>query len=131
MIRKIDHVTINVTDLAGTLRFYGDLLGLVPLPTVDMGDHELHYFAIPGGAMLELVTYRYPTEDRGQCATDRGRARHLAFEVEDAYAVEKKLSEAGYPFHVPVSYVGKLGFYGGLTRDPNGFEVEFLHYPKA
>ena len=53
MIRKIDHVTINVTDLAGTLRFYGDLLGLVPLPTVDMGDHELHYFAIPGGAMRE------------------------------------------------------------------------------
>ncbi|HNW85607.1 MAG TPA: VOC family protein [Candidatus Limiplasma sp.] len=130
MILGIDHVTINVTDLAGTLRFYGDVLGLSPLPGVDMGDHELRYFTLPGGAKLELVTYRYPTEDRGQNATDRGRARHLAFEVEDAYATEKKLTEAGYPFHVPVSYVTKLGFYGGLTRDPNGFEVEFLQYPK-
>lgn len=131
MIKRIDHVTVNITDLQGTLRFYGDLLGLAPLPTVDMGDHTLRYFALPGGGKLELVTYAYPTEDRGREATDKGRARHLAFEVEDAYAVEKKLTEAGYPFHVPVSYVEKLGFHGGLTRDPNGFEVEFLHYPKS
>ena len=130
MILGIDHITINVVDLAGTMQFYGDLLGLSPLPDVDMGDHTLRYFALPGGAKLELVTYHYPTEDRGQNATDLGRARHLAFAVEDACATEKKLTEAGYPFHVPVSYVEKLGFYGGLTRDPNGFEVEFLQYPK-
>lgn len=130
MILGIDHVTINVMDLAGTMRFYGDLLGLSRLPGADMGDHELLYFALPGGAKLELVTYRYPTENHGQNATDQGRARHLAFEVEDAYATEKKLTNAGFPFHVPVSFVEKLGFYGGLTRDPNGFEVEFLQYPK-
>ena len=131
MIRQIDHVTINIIDLEGSLRFYGDLLGLAPLPSVDMGDHMLRYFALPGGAKLELVTYTYQTEDHGQTATDRGRARHLAFEVEDAYAVEKKLTAAGYPFHVPVSHVAKLGFHGGLTRDPNGFEVEFFHYAKV
>lgn len=130
MIRKMDHVTLNVTDLTGSLRFYGELLGLAPLPMADMGDHELRYFALPDGTKLELTTYRYPTQDRGQEATDRGRARHLAYEVEDAYAVEKRLNEAGYPFHVPVSYVEKLGFHGGLVKDPNGFEVEFLHYAK-
>ena len=129
MIRQIDHITLNVTDMPASLRFYGELLGLERLPTVDMGDHELTYFALPGGAKLELVTYRYPTADHGQVATDRGRARHFAFEVDDARALERTLTAAGYPFHVPVSYVEKLGFLGGLTRDPNGFEVEFLQYP--
>lgn len=128
MIKKIDHMTINVTDMEATLRFYGELLGLERLQTVDMGDHELTFFALPGGAKLELVTYTYPTADHGQVATDRGRVRHLAFEVEDAYVVEKKLTEAGYPFHVPVSFVERLGCHGGLTRDPNGIELEFLHY---
>ena len=129
-IRQIDHVTINVTDMEKTREFYGKLLGLRELDCVDKGDHELTFFELPGGAKLELVVYRYETADNGQTATDRGRARHLAFEVDDVYALEKKLTEAGYPFHVPVSYVDKLGFSGGLTRDPNGFELEFLEYPR-
>ena len=128
MIKQIDHITINVTDMEKTLYFYGELLGLQQLSTVNMGDHELTFFQLPGGAKLELVTYEYETADNGQTATDRGRARHLAFEVDDVYALEKKLTEAGYPFHVPAGYVEKLGFTGGLTRDPNGFELEFMQY---
>lgn len=127
-IRGIDHVTINVKDMENTLRFYGDLLGLKPLPTVDMGDHVLTYFALPSGGKLELVVYSYATRDVPFEATDKGNARHLAFEVDDVRAVEKILTDAGYPFHVPVGYVEKLGFTGGLTRDPNGFELEFLQY---
>ncbi len=128
MIKGIDHITINVKDLEKTLYYYQNLLGLVPLPTVDMGDHVLYYFALPSGGKLELVIYNYETRDLGAIATDRGTARHLAFVVDDVYTVEKKLTEAGYPFHVPVSYVEKLGFHGGLTKDPNGFELEFLEY---
>ena len=113
-IKGIDHVTINLKDVARSLWFYGELLGFERLPDVDMG--------------LELTEYRYETADCGDTATDKGRARHLAFEVEDVYALEKKLTDAGYLFHVPVSHVEKLGFSGGLTRDPNGFELEFLQY---
>jgi len=61
-------------------------------------------------------------------STDKGRARHLAFEVDDARAIEEKLTKAGFPFHAPVKDIEKLGFAGGLTRDPNGFELEFLQY---
>ena len=127
-IKGIDHVTINLKDVARSLWFYGELLGFERLPDVDMGDHLLRYFALPGGGRLELTEYRYETADCGDTATDKGRARHLAFEVEDVYALEKKLTDAGYRFHVPVSHVEKLGFSGGLTRDPNGFELEFLQY---
>lgn len=124
----IDHVTINLKNWESTRQFYQELLGFTPLPSVDMGDHLLRYFAIPGGGRLELTEYRFPTQDSGHCATDQGRARHLAFVVEGVYQLEKKLTEAGYPFHVPVSHVEQLGFSGGLTRDPNGFELEFLEY---
>ena len=127
-IKGIDHVTINLKDVARSLWFYGELLGFERLPDVDMGDHLLRYFALPGGGRLELTEYRYETADCGDTATDKGRARHLAFEVEDVYALEKKLTDAGYLFPVPVSHVEKLGFSGGLTRDPNGFELEFLQY---
>lgn len=128
MIKGIDHLTINLRDVEKSLWFYGTLLGLRRLPDVDMGDHLLRYFALPNGGKLELTEYRYATADSGNDATDLGRARHLAFEVDDAYAVEKMLVQAGYPFHVPVSHVECLGFSGGLTRDPNGFELEFLQY---
>lgn len=130
-IKKIDHITINLKDVEKSLKFYGELLGLEPLPSVDLGDHLLRYFLLPGGQKLELTEYFFPTEDTGATATDLGRARHLAFEVEDAYEVEKKLTEGGYPFHVPVSYNKKLQFSGGLTKDPNGFELEFLHYSRT
>lgn len=129
-ICKIDQVTISVIDVDKTIAFYGELLGLVRLPDIDMGDHFLRFFALPGGSKLELVNYKYETMDHGQVATDRGRARHLAFEVDDVCAWEKKLTDAGYPFHVPAGYNDALGFTGGLTRDPNGFELEFLEYPK-
>lgn len=55
---KLDHITINVTDLEASRKFYGDVLGLKPLPTVDMGDHELWYFDLGGGVMLELILYK-------------------------------------------------------------------------
>lgn len=133
MIKGMDHVTINVKDVEKTLWFYGKLLGLRQLPSIDLGDHLLRYFDIGNQQKLELTEYFFPTRDTGHIATDKGTARHVAFVVNDVYAVERALTEAGYPFHVPVSYNEALGFSGGLTRDPNGFELEFLQYgnPKA
>ncbi len=127
-ILGLDHVTINLRDVEKSLWFYGEQLGLKSLPTVDMGDHVLRYFALPGGARLELIEYSAGTRDLPIVPTDKGTARHLAFEVDDARAMEEKLTKAGFPFHAPVKDIEKLGFAGGLTKDPNGFELEFLQY---
>ena len=128
MIKAMDHVTINIKDVEATLHFYGEILGLQALPSVDMGDHFLRYFALPSGGKLELIQYYYDVPQLDVEATNKGCARHLAFEVEDIRALEKKLTDAGFVFHVPVSYVKNLDFTGGLTKDPNGFELEFLQY---
>ena len=55
MITGIHHITINVKNLTQTHRFYGELLGLTRLEDIDMGDHTLSYYALPGGAKLELI----------------------------------------------------------------------------
>ena len=128
MIKAMDHVTINIKDVEATLHFYGEILGLQALPSVDMGDHFLRYFALPSGGKLELIQYYYDVPQLDVEATNKGCARHLAFEVEDIRALEKKLTDAGFVFHVPVSYIKNLDFTGGLTKDPNGFELEFLQY---
>ena len=125
-ITSVDHITINLKNTKESLHFYGRLLGLNQLASIDMGDHLLRYFDLPGCCKLELIEYYFDTQTACSESTDRGIARHFAFEVDDVYAVEKILTEAGYPFHVPVIHVEKLHFSGGLTRDPNGFELEFL-----
>lgn len=125
---RMDHITINVVDLKQTLWFYGDLLGLKRLPDIDFEEETLYFFELPGFMKLELIMFKHDTRICNLSALEKGIFRHLAFSCKDVYAVEKELTESGYPFHVPVSYNEKLGFYGGLTKDPNGVELEFLQY---
>ena len=127
-IKTVDHMTIIVKDLEKTLWFYGTLLGFKQLQTVDLGDHVLRYFLLPGGIKLELNEYLYQTRDSVSELKDRGTYRHIAFEVESASEIENVLTEAGYPFHYPVSATPELGVLGGLVKDPNGVEIEFIEY---
>ncbi len=128
MIQKIDHVTINVKNIEKTLDFYRDLLELKQLSSVDMGDHTLSFFELPGGEKIELVQYHFPTEEKSVKSTCKGTARHFAFEVDDIKKLEQRLENSGYHFHCPVTYIEKLGFWSGLVNDPNGFELEFIQY---
>ena len=125
---SMDHITINVVDLDKTLWFYGELLGLKRLPDVDFEKETIYYFQLPSSIKLELIVFKFETNICNFSATEKGIFRHLAFCCKDVYSVEKKLVESGYPFHVPVNYNEKLYFYGGLCKDPNGVELEFLQY---
>lgn len=130
MIRKLDHVTINIKDFEKTMNFYGDLLGLEKLPSVEMEDHTLFFFKLPDGVKIELVQYHFETKEETVEYSRKGAARHFAFRVDDLDGLQKKLENAGYHFHVPAAYVKQLGFRSGLVRDPNGFELEFVQYEK-
>ena len=125
---KMDHITINVVDIDKTIWFYGELLGLKRLPDIELPEEILHYFELPGSIKLELTEFKFKNNTLNCKSSDKGIFRHLAFSCIDVYSVEKELTEAGYPFHVPVNFNSKLGFHGGLTKDPNGVELEFLQY---
>ena len=126
MVQSIDHITINVKNLAASRAFYGDRLGLAELSQVDMGDHTLTYFALPGGVKLELISYAANTGDCTAGLLERGRFRHLALRVDDLDALAARLSDFGGRVLQPPRWVEQLGFTGMLAEDPNGCELEFL-----
>jgi lactoylglutathione lyase len=125
-LEKIDHITINLDDLSRSLEFYQDLLGLRRLDTVDMGDHVLHYFQLPGDCRLELIEYRPPARFGPSAVTDRGTYRHLALQVDDLDELQRRCVRFGATVKMPPMVIAKLGFRNMLVQDPNGVEIEFL-----
>lgn len=126
MVQSIDHITINVKNLEASRAFYGELLGLAELSKVDMGDHVLTYYALPGGVKLELISYMSDTGDCTAGLLERGRFRHLALRVDDLETLAARLGDFGGRVLQPPRWVEQLGFTGMLAEDPNGCELEFL-----
>ncbi|MEE0955722.1 MAG: VOC family protein [Eubacterium sp.] len=127
---KLDHFTINVTDLEASRKFYGEVLGLEALPTVDMGDHELWYFSLGGGAMLELILYKDRQPELHPAVKTKGIYRHFALAVDDLDALYEKLTAAGTRILQEPAYVPNLKFRNILIEDPNGVEIEIVERDK-
>jgi glyoxylase I family protein len=123
-ISKIDHVSINVSDMRKSVDFYTHVLGLQQLQTVDCGEFDITYFALPGGARLELFDYhgKNPAPPREESEVG---LRHLAFQVEDIAEQEKLLRLAGVQVTLPTCDLPKLGARVVLFLDPNGVTLEF------
>ena len=97
---KYLHTMVRVTDLDASLKFYRDLLGLKELRRRDseQGRFTLVFLAAPGdeSAQLEL-TYNWDPEDY----TGGRNFGHLAYEVDDIYALCQKLQDAGVTINRP------------------------------
>lgn len=124
-IKGINHVTINVKNIKASKEFYNGILGFEFLEIVDMGDHKLTYFQIPGGARLELITYDENIEITTK-STNGGIYRHVAFEATDIKVIEEKMRHAGIEITLPITKFENLGCYVLIVNDPNGVEVEFM-----
>ncbi len=123
-ITQIDHIAINVTDIRKSIDFYTQILGLQQLQTVDCGEFDITYFALPGGARLELFDYhgKNPAPPGGE--SDVG-LRHIAFQVEDVAEQEQLLRLAGVEITLPTCDLPNLGARVVLFLDPNGVTLEF------
>ncbi len=123
-ILGIEHVSINVADMAASVEFYERTLGLERLQTVPENGFAITYFALPGGRRLELFDYggENPRPARGE--TDVG-LRHLAFEVAGVAAAERELRARGVPIVLPTTDLPELGVRVLLFADPNGVTLEF------
>jgi lactoylglutathione lyase len=125
-LKKIDHITINILDLAKSLEFYEGVFELRKLSSVDMGDHVLHYFELPGGCKLELIEYRFETRASQAKETDRGLYRHIAFCVESVDEMKRRCDKYGVQIKSLPTYIEKLKFKNMLIKDPNGVEIELV-----
>lgn len=117
---KYLHTMVRVSDIDASLDFYCAALGLVERRRVDseQGRFTLVFLAAPGDedAQVEL-TYNWDPEDY-----DEGRNfGHLAYEVDDIYALCRKLMDAGITINRPPRD-GRMAF----VRSPDNISVELL-----
>ena len=117
---KYLHTMVRVNDVEKSLDFYCNALGLVELRRREdeAGRYTLIVLAAPGDeeAQVEL-TYNWDTEEYGE-----GRNfGHLAYQVDDIYALCEKLMAAGVTINRPPRD-GRMAF----VRSPDNISVELL-----
>jgi len=117
---KYLHTMVRVTDVEKSLDFYCKHLGLVELKRYDneQGRFTLIFLAAPGDhdAQVEL-TYNWDPEEY-----DEGRNfGHLAYQVDDIYALCQKLMDAGVTINRPPRD-GHMAF----IRSPDNISIELL-----
>ena len=117
---KYLHTMVRVADLDASLRFYCDLLGLRELRRKknERGRFTLVFLAAPGddAAQIEL-TYNW---DREPYTVGRAFG-HLAYAVDDIYALCAKLQAGGVTINRPPRD-GHMAF----VRSPDGISIELL-----
>jgi catechol 2,3-dioxygenase-like lactoylglutathione lyase family enzyme len=123
-ISSINHVSINLVDVEKSLDFYGRILGLKQQQTVDCGEFDITYFALPDGSRLELFDYHGKNRNLPREECEAG-LRHIAFQVEDVAAHEALLRAESVQITLPTCDLPNLGARVLLFLDPNGVTLEF------
>ena len=117
---KYLHTMVRVSDLEASLRFYRDGLGLEELSRKEypQGRFTLVFLAAPGDAAAQIeLTYNWDPE-----VYTGGRSfGHLAFEVDDIYALCRQLMANGVTINRPPRD-GHMAF----IRTPDGISIELL-----
>jgi len=130
---KYLHTMVRATDLKSSLAFYCDALGLRELRRMEneKGRFTLVFLAAPDdvdlvtqadrgkgrGAPLIELTYNWDTEDYGEARY----FGHLAYEVDDIYAVCERLMKAKVTINRPPRD-GMMAF----VRSPDRHSIELL-----
>ena len=117
---KYLHTMVRVSDIDASLHFYCDLLGLREIRRRDSeaGRYTLIFLAAPGDedAQIELTFNWDPEEYTG------GRNfGHLAYAVDDIYALCQRLMDGGVTISRPPRD-GRMAF----VRSPDGISIELL-----
>jgi lactoylglutathione lyase len=119
------HTMVRVFNLEDSLDFYCDKLGLEELRRFDVeaGRFTLVFLAAPGNDVAQVeLTYNWDAEDY-PCGRNFG---HLAYEVEDIYALCQRLQDAGITILRPPRD-GHMAF----VRSPDQISIELLQKGQA
>jgi lactoylglutathione lyase len=118
------HTMLRVTDVDASMDFFCDKLGLVQQRRVDVeqGRFSLIFLSPPDqpDAQVEL-TWNWDPEDY----TGGRNFGHLAYEVDDIYALCQKLMDEGVTINRPPRD-GNMAF----VRSPDNISVELLQKGK-
>lgn len=126
------HSMVRIKNIEKSLEFYCDFLGMVEINRIEntKGRFTLIFLAAMGDAqrakenkspLLEL-TYNWPEDNEIENDYDGGRNfGHLAYRVDDIYALCSHLMEKGLVINRPPRD-GHMAF----IRSPDGISIELL-----
>jgi len=118
-LRRLDHVSLNVTDRARSIAWYRDVLGLPQLnqPTED---EEPVFLGKPG---LQFGLFQAQRESPAREPESSG-LRHVALVVDDLESAQERLREHDVPFDY-ADHGNALSVY---FRDPDDHVLELTTY---
>jgi len=115
MILGLNHFTVLTDDVEGTVRFYGDLLGLSPGPRPDLGFPGAWLY-LDGSAVLHVVGGRMLPAQRA------GVLDHVAFSARGLATIKRQLDDAKIPYELRRQRESNT--WQLFLHDPNGAKVE-------
>lgn len=140
-VRETRHVGIAVSDVARSLRFYGEYLGLKPFlerpdqtgtyisTVVGLPDCHVDIYVLqaPDGSKVELLKYHSHPEPPGRTARacESGRP-HIAFTVDDIFALYESRDAFGVVFENAPVRSPDDDVYVAYCHDPDGVILELV-----
>lgn len=124
---RISMITLGVSDLVASTRFYGEGLGFPQMP----GESSVSFFTL-NGAWLALYGREALAEDAGVPAAGSGFAGFtLAHNVSSREEVDKVMAEAVKAGARLIKKPGDVfwGGYSGYFEDPDGYLWEIAWNP--
>ncbi len=118
---KYLHTMVRVLDIDASLDFYCDKLGLTEINRYDSeeGRFTLVFLAAPGDDSAQVdLTYNWDGDELGDGSRNFG---HLAYAVDDIYAVCQRLMDGGVTINRPPRD-GRMAF----VRSPDNISIELL-----
>jgi catechol 2,3-dioxygenase-like lactoylglutathione lyase family enzyme len=116
-------------DRAKILEFYGDVLGLEPMPPIGMpGGNQMSRFHV-GTSEIKLTTAAAGRQDKSGAIADTTGLRVFTFFFPDEASLSTRFTAHGYP--APAFRNREGGSRGALVQDPDGQWVELVVSPGA
>jgi len=143
-VTALRHTGIVVTDLARSLKFYRDLLGLKPWRAmIESGPYidgvvglkgakiKWEKLEVPGGGVVELLQYlSHPRRAPKTRRADEIGASHVAFTVPDVTALWREIKRRGLKVHAAPGLSPDGGAKVAYVHDPDGTIVELVQVMK-
>jgi catechol 2,3-dioxygenase-like lactoylglutathione lyase family enzyme len=127
IIKRIEHVTVNVADIGRSVAFFRDIMGFRYLETVPDGPKDIVYFDIDGVSRLELFDFHGAAQKPAPVEGDADPLGyvHAAFLVDDVDEWVEHFRKNGVKITLEPCDLQHLGMRVCLFLDPddNVFEV--------
>ena len=129
-VQSLDHVTLVVSDLERSRRFYCDVLGMreVARPAFSFAGSWFQ----AGATQIHTILEHEQSGPAGNAAAGRStltRTHHFAFVVADAHAAARRLKELGIAL-ISEPKPRPDGAIQVFVRDPDGYVVELCTPPR-